>query len=435
MGLVLKHQGTRQFVMTAHMPHNLRKDCLPVWQEQVDEILDFCSQRRYQDVISICADLNYDILDIVNVDERGVPFGQLLRELGLSHTKPSGATWKNTRGAESRIDYVLLSLPSLSIEDDRVHFGSDEILGSDHCAVSVSLGALPRTGRRKFRNSKCGKWWVDAPAFAGRCETLAEKLDLDMQDLTMSQIEKVCQATSKRVTSCRYVDGPEIKALIRERKHLRGAPARHKAKEIADARKRAKHEYLCELLEKGASGDFRALTYFRKRNSAAYTQGSYCMRAGGAAQALADLRTFYRRKFTASNSAPRGLAMAIFRSRTGPITNPDPFTIQEVQEVAFMCKHNKSTGADGVSYEAIQLLLQSSLAEHFIDFFNAILWGLQKFPDEWLSNHVTFLPKTADPKCPSDLRPIVLSSTIGKVFTKCLMIRMRRRFPSVQAPG
>ena len=80
MGLVQKHQGTRQVVMTAHMPHNLRKDCLPVWQEQVDEILDFCSQRRYQDVISICADLNYDILDIVNVDERGVPFGQLLRE-------------------------------------------------------------------------------------------------------------------------------------------------------------------------------------------------------------------------------------------------------------------------------------------------------------------------------------------------------------------
>ena len=299
--------------------------------------------------------------------------------------------------------------------------------------MSVSLGVLTRTGRRRFKNCKCGKWWVDAPAFTTKCEDLAETLDLAMQDLSMSQIEKVCQATAKRVTSCRYVDGPEIKTLIQERKALRGQPARRKAKEIADARKRAKHEYLCQLLEKGAAGDFRALTYFRKRNSAAFAQGSYCMRAGGTAQALSDLRAFYRRKFTATSPVPKGLALAIFRSRAGPVMNPDPFTLNEVQEVAFMCKHNKSTGADGISYEAIQLLLQSSLAAHLIEFFNAVLLGLQKVPDEWLSNHVTFLPKVSDPRCPSDLRPVGLSSTVGKVFTKCLMLRMRPRFPAIKA--
>ena len=79
------------------------------------EILSFCSQRRYQDVISICADLNYDVLDTVNVDERGVPFGQLLRELGLSCTKPNGPTWSNTRGSQSRIDYTCSSRFPLSL--------------------------------------------------------------------------------------------------------------------------------------------------------------------------------------------------------------------------------------------------------------------------------------------------------------------------------
>ena len=125
--------------MTAHLPHNLRKDCLPVWQTQVDEILAFCSLRRFHDTIGICTDLNYDVLDIVNVDERGVPFGKLLRELGLSFSRPSHSTWHNTRGSESRIDYLLFSLPSMQVQDDRVHFGSDEVIGSDHCVVSVSL--------------------------------------------------------------------------------------------------------------------------------------------------------------------------------------------------------------------------------------------------------------------------------------------------------
>ncbi|CAE7036952.1 unnamed protein product, partial [Symbiodinium sp. CCMP2456] len=58
---------------------------------------------RYHDEICICSDLNYDILDIVNVDERGVPFGQLLRTLG----------------AQSRIDFVLFASPSMQTTDDR----------------------------------------------------------------------------------------------------------------------------------------------------------------------------------------------------------------------------------------------------------------------------------------------------------------------------
>ena len=433
LGIVLKHQGTRQFLMTAHLPHNLRKDCLPVWQTQVDEILTFCSLRRFHDTIGICADLNYDVLDIVNVDERGVPLGKLLRELGLSFSKPSHSTWHNTRGSESRIDYLLFSLPSMQVQDDRVHLGSDEVIGSDHCVVSVSLGLVGKSGRRRFKNSRCGKWWINAPAFTSNCEELAEQLDLSMQDLSVQQIAKVCQTTSKRITSCRYVDGPEIKAWVQERKALTGAAARRKAKEIADARKQAKHAYLCQLLERGAAGDFRALTYFRKRNSAAFTQGSYCMRAGGITKALTDLRLFYKKKFTPADQRPKGTAMAIFRSRTGPIMNPAPFTLQEIQEVAFMCKHNKSTGEDGISYEAIQLLLQTTLARNLVELFNSILMGLTPPPPEWLSNHVTFLPKTADPKSPSDLRPIVLSSTVGKVFTKCLMLRMRPRLPLIRA--
>ncbi|CAE7561329.1 pol [Symbiodinium necroappetens] len=191
---------------------------------------NFVRGKRYHDEIAFCCDLNYDVLDIVNVDERGVPLGQLLR-----------------------IDFILFALPSMTFWDDRVIEGSDTIVGSDHCAISVSLQSLPSIGRE----------------------------------------------------------------------------ARDLAKQIADTRKKAKKEWLAALLEKSAGG--------------------------GRSKAIADLRAFYQRKYTP----------------------------QEIRDVAFMCKHNKSTGADGISYEALQ--------------------------------------------------PIVLSSTVAKVFTKALMLRLRPRLPDIGA--
>ena len=433
IGLVLKDQGIRQFFASIHLPYKLREDCLQVWQQQVEELISFCSSKRYHDEIAFCCDLNYDILDIVNVDERGVPLGQLLRTLGLEFTRFQQPTWSNTSGACSRIDFILFSLPSMTFWDDRVLSGSDAVIGSDHCAVSVSLQSLPSTGRSVFQNSKCGKWWTQGPQLMNKASALAEHLELSMADVRMEDLSSLCQSCSRRITSCRFVDTPDIKNLIARRKRQHGREARELAKQIADTRRRAKKEWLATLLQKSAEGDYRAIAYFKKRNTAMYTQGSYCIRAGGRSKAIADLRFFYQRKYTPPDPTIRGLPRAIFHERAGPILNPAPFTLEEVRDVAFMCKHNKSTGADGISYEALQMLLQSELAEHILDMYNGVLRGLLPIPRGWLHSHVCFLPKTSTPCSPADLRPIVLSSTVAKVFTKALMLRLRPKLPSIGA--
>ena len=427
IGLILKDQGIRQFFASIHLPYKLREDCLQVWQQQVEELISFCSNRRYHDEIAFCCDLNYDILDIVNVDERGVPLGQLLRSLGLEFTRLHEPTWSNTSGACSRIDFILFSLQSMTFWDDRVLLGSDAIVGSDHCAISVSLQSLTSIGRGAFQNSKCGKWWTQGPQLMNKASALAEHLELSMSDMCMEDLSSLCQSCSRRVTSCRFVDTPDIKALIAKRKRLRGREARELAKQIADTRRQAKKEWLASLLQKSAEGDFRAIAYFKKRNTAMYTQGSYCIRAGGRSKAIAGLRFFYQRKHTPPDPMPPGLPRAIFHARA-PILNPLPFTLEE-----FMCKHNKSTGADGISYEALQMLLQSELAEHILDMYNGVLQGLLPIPRGWLHSQVCFLPKTSTPQAPADLRPIVLSSTVAKVFTKALMLRLRPKLPSIGA--
>ena len=78
-------------------------------------------------------------------------------------------------------------------------------------------------------------------------------------------------------TSCRYSDTPEIKAMIAQHKHQRGALGRILATYIADARNKAECTWLAVLVQHTASGDCTAVAYFRKRTSALFTQGSYCM--------------------------------------------------------------------------------------------------------------------------------------------------------------
>ena len=263
--MILKDQGIQQCFASVHMPHRLRDDCLQVWQQQVEELISLCSTRRHHDEVFLCCDLNYDILDIVNVDDRGVPFGELLRTLGLQHSRPSAPTWSNTTGSSSRIDFLLFSLPTMTSRDDRVLVGSDHVLGTDHCAVNDYTPLLLTSGRRPFKNSKCGKWFTHGPQLMQQANDLASKLDLSMQDLTMNDIEALCAKSSKRVTSCRYVDPPHIKAMISDRRYLHGAAAKDLSKRIIGERKKAKKEWLQYLLEQSAAGDFRAVSYFRKR--------------------------------------------------------------------------------------------------------------------------------------------------------------------------
>ena len=68
----------------------------------------------------------------MSIIEVSLPFGQLL-------TKASDTHVAQLPKSQLRIDFILFSLPSMSHRDDRVLEGSDEVLGSDHCATTVTL--------------------------------------------------------------------------------------------------------------------------------------------------------------------------------------------------------------------------------------------------------------------------------------------------------
>ena len=156
------------------------------------------------------------------------------------------------------------------------------------------------------------------------------------------------------------------------------------------------------------------------------------MQAKRVVKAVSDVQVFYQRKYSSSHDRPGLLAQAMLHAHAQNTTEIQPVRLQELQEVVAECPAKKSTGADGISSEALRAILQSELGDELVDLFNEVLLGERDFPQSWLCNNVVFLPKVHTPTLPKHLRSIVLSLCVAKLFTEALLQRMRPQFPPLR---
>ena len=412
-----------------------------MWQKFQTELDEFLHARRLHDALIICIDANYELgapeltTDASACDERSAVSNMLIRSHGLEFWPPPEPTWSNTRGSSSKIDYVLASQPLVAESYFRVVPESDVLIGSDHKAVVLTQCLVPHSRSKpvKTNRHRSGKWKVNPGKAVEACNALAEQLDLEMSDLTMASLARVCAKSSFRDASCRFRDPPEIRALIQDRRRLGGAEARALGRHIVHQRAIAKQKWYAELLDRGAAGDYKVISFFKRRQTSLVTHCNYLTRAGGRTKAVCDLKRFYKLKYTPPDPRPKWLAIEEWRHFVGPLLAPRLFTAEEINGVLATCKRGKSCGSDGVSYEFLQVLMQTDLRDYLVDYFNCVLLGSTQVPHEWLTSRLTFIPKVVSPLSPKDLRPIVLSSTPGKVFTKLLLYRLRSHFPSMTA--
>ena len=108
---------------------------------------------RYHDNIFLMCDLNYELVHVTSTssDERSALLNLLERDLGLTHTVPQVYTWSNTRGSQSKIDYVLFRTPHQQTFDMQVIEESDSVLDSDHRLVTPTEAKT-----HKVRQVACG---------------------------------------------------------------------------------------------------------------------------------------------------------------------------------------------------------------------------------------------------------------------------------------
>ena len=315
------------------------------------------------------------------VDEREVYSHLLLRNFGLTHTRVS-YTWSNTRGASSKIDYILLSSPTNELKDQWIFTDSDVLLGSDHRAVAATFAVFrePKSFRPARAPNRCGKWVANSSKVFKKAQELCYKLDLSGRDLSCQDLSSLAQDTCFRPKSYRYRDPPEIIDKIRQRRALHGREAGELGKEIVRLRAVAKNLWLTSILDRSANGDYRAVSYFRRRQSALASHNNYLIRAGGKAKAIGDRKKHFRVKWSEPELQLVSPLQVRHSNSCMQLQPPSLITEEEICEVLAACKPGKSCGPDGVSYELLQLVMQTECRVHVVELLNSVLFQPRPSP-------------------------------------------------------
>ena len=149
---------------------------------------------------------------------------------------------------------------------------------------------------------------------------------------------------------------------------------------------------------------------------------TYIHKAGGPLRVVAQLQAFYESKYTPDRDDSQ-LAQAVLDANVSG--HSPPIQCITVDEINFLCNTDKSCGTESVPYELLQCIMQTDLADEIVEFMNSVLNGSVEVPPNWLVNNVAFWATSE----PDHLRPIVLSTTMCKTFTKILLLQLRPKFP------
>ena len=164
LAVTLQSGGCKEFIISVHLPHRQRQDCLQVWHDQLEELRELLHGMRYMDRAQLLSDLNLDLMSLHanENDERRVLLEGFLSEFGLDRTYPHEPTWSNSRGAHSRIDHILFSGGSRQPIWSEVLQDSDTILGSDHECCTLALQDLRKSAKgRALSYTHMHRWKVE----------------------------------------------------------------------------------------------------------------------------------------------------------------------------------------------------------------------------------------------------------------------------------
>ncbi|GJV52623.1 RNA-directed DNA polymerase, eukaryota [Tanacetum coccineum] len=137
-----------------------------------------------------------------------------------------------------------------------------------------------------------------------------------------------------------------------------------------------------------------------------------------------EFRTHFATRFQDPGPS-RGSLNFIFPNRLNLEQASDlesPITRDEIRNAVWSCGENKSPGPDGFTFEFFRKFWDVIGP----DFCIAVEWFFDhgSFSIGCNSSFIALIPKTLDPKCVSDYRPISLIGSLYKVVTKILATRL-----------
>lgn len=127
---------------------------------------------------------------------------------------------------------------------------------------------------------------------------------------------------------------------------------------------------------------------------------------GSTVQLLQDLWTRYLKTDRSFHPAP-------YTGTPNP-TLDQPIELHELQSAIAASKKNSASGPDGITYKLLNNLGDQAL-EILLQHFNKF-WATGKLPVQWKAAEVRFIPKPGKSPHIRNLRPISLTSRVGKIM-------------------
>ena len=109
---------------------------------------------------------------------------------------------------------------------------------------------------------------------------------------------------------------------------------------------------------------------------------------------------------------------------SAPLTQAKQVTVSEVKKLIKLSKSGSAPGPDGISYETLKNL-PHHVTKIITSLYNTAL-SLMYFPRPWKSAHIISIPKPGkSPLLPQNRRPISLLCTLGKIYERIILNRIK----------
>lgn len=109
----------------------------------------------------------------------------------------------------------------------------------------------------------------------------------------------------------------------------------------------------------------------------------------------------------------------------------EPFTLSELKSAMQDCKHAKTPGPDQITNPCLRNLSDED-QEWLLQQINNIWKGKTPLPPEWKTGTMIFIPKPGKAINTSNLRPITLTSNVGKLLERMVLRRLQNHLEEHQ---
>ena len=220
-------------------------------------------------------------------------------------------------------------------------------------------------------------------------------------------LESLAKSHTKPKPGTGYRDSKEVKAAFAEAKRQGTAQLWKNALKL---RKEARRKWEWDRLQRASQGDWGSFRALKRPKQEGWDVGFAEHQQGDPHVAVHEhLTSVYDGEEIPAGETWRGEIEA--------------FTVEELRVGLGHMKQGKSVGVDGTSVELLQGVVAVPGGEgHLLEYFNRVL-VTQEIPSKWNEPLLIMIPKVAAPTLPKHLRPIAMSSAVGKLFARLLLNR------------